>query len=332
MATDPRKRKAGPDQRDGGNRKKSKGRQKWTVPGGENRGIQPGDTGIWVTCAMNKEAPTVSDLRQLFDKYASQLYDSTLEAEAAEGEDSEASDVDIESEIKKEVEGIRKPKVEPLFKNIKLPGQCLIFFKTRSPVEPVSFLHKICQDTADGNEPQRCRFVKRLTPLSAIGKVAGNGLKDVATEVLAPHFHGPEQTGKKFAIRVNIRNNKQISRDEIIQQVAALVGKGHKVNLSDYDRLILVEVYQSVIGMSVVGPDYDKLKKYNLAELRDNTISGYQKEVADDNTTPEGQKEVKDDNTSKDPDELAVGNASKDQERATHENAVSQDQKELTEI
>lgn len=75
----------------------------------------------------------------------------------------------------------------------------MIFFKTRSPVEPVSFLHKICQDTADGVEPQRCRFVKRLTPLSAIGKVAGNGLKDVATEVLAPHFHGPEQAGKKVS-------------------------------------------------------------------------------------------------------------------------------------
>ncbi|KAF9731487.1 hypothetical protein PMIN06_000406 [Paraphaeosphaeria minitans] len=318
MATDPRKRKAGPDQRDGGNRKKSKGRQKWTVPGGENRGIQPGDTGIWVTCAMNKEAPTVFDLRQLFDKYASQLYGDTQEAEAAEGENSGASDVDIESEIKKEVEGIRKPNVDPLFKNIKLPGQCLIFFKTRSPVEPVSFLHKICQDTADGNEPQRCRFVKRLTPLSAIGKIAGNGLKDVATEVLAPHFHGPEQTGKKFAIRVNIRNNKQISRDEIIQQVAALVGKGHKVNLSDYDRLILVEVYQSVVGMSVVGSDYDKLKKYNLAELRDNTISGDQKEVVDDNTTSKDQNEVLDGNSPRIPEEVA------------DDKAVSKDQKEPT--
>ncbi|KAJ4348337.1 uncharacterized protein N0V89_009711 [Didymosphaeria variabile] len=279
MDTGPKKRKAGPEQRDGGNRKRSKGKQKWTMPGAEARGIQPGDVGIWVTCAMNKEAPSVADLRNLFEKYASQLYKDASTAEAAEGEESGASDVDIESEIKKEVEGIRKPKVEPLFKNVKLSGQCLIFFKTRSPVEPVSFLHKICQDTADGVEHQRCRFVKRLTPLSAIGKVAGSGLKDIATQVLAPHFHAPEQSGKKFAIRVNIRNNKQISRDEIIQQVASLVGKGHKVDLSGYDLLILVEVYQSLVGMSVVGSDYDSLKKYNLAELRDNTITKDQKEV-----------------------------------------------------
>lgn len=75
----------------------------------------------------------------------------------------------------------------------------VVFFKTRPPVEPVSFIHKICQDTADGVEHQRCRFVKRLTPLSVIGKVAGNGLRDVATEVIAPHFHRAEQSGKKVS-------------------------------------------------------------------------------------------------------------------------------------
>lgn len=234
--------------------------------------------GIWVTVSMNKEAPSVSDLRHLFEKYAAQLYPET---QPAEGDSSEASDVDIEDEIKKEVEEIRRPSTEPLFRNIKLSGSCLIFFKTRLPVEPVSFIHKICQDTADGIEPQRCRFVKRLTPLSAIGKVAGNGLKDIATEVLAPHFHKPEQESKKFAIRVNIRNNKQITRDSVIQQVASLVGNNHKVDLTGYDLLILVEVHQSIVGMSVVGSDYDKLKKYNLAELRDSTIPKDKKEATE---------------------------------------------------
>jgi len=33
--------------------------------------------------------------------------------------------------------------------------------------------------------------------------------------------------------------------------------------------------------MCVVGSDYDKLKKYNLAELRDNTIPKDQKELPD---------------------------------------------------
>lgn len=32
----------------------------------EARQINPGDVGIWATCAMKKEAPTVADLRDLF--------------------------------------------------------------------------------------------------------------------------------------------------------------------------------------------------------------------------------------------------------------------------
>ncbi|KAJ4291093.1 hypothetical protein N0V90_010291 [Kalmusia sp. IMI 367209] len=276
MDADPKKRKADPDQRDQGSNKKFRGKPKWNHPrnqAAEAKGIQPGDVGIWVTCAMNKEAASVADLRHLFEKYASQLYEDNPATQAAEGEQSGASDGDIESEIQREIEGIRKPSIEPLFKNVRLSGNCLLFFKTRSPVEPVSFIHKICQDAAEGVEHQRCRFVKRLTPLSAIGKATAKGLEDVAAEVLAPHFHAPDQAGKKFAIRVSIRNNKQITRDEVIQKVASVVGKGHRVDLSGYDLLILVDIYQSIVGMSVVGSDYDKLKKYNLAELRDTTIS-----------------------------------------------------------
>lgn len=54
-------------------------------------------------------------------QYAAQLYPET---QPAEGDSSEASDVDIEDEIKKEVEEIRRPSTEPLFRNIKLSGSC----------------------------------------------------------------------------------------------------------------------------------------------------------------------------------------------------------------
>ena len=33
-----------------------------------DRAIQPGDTGIWATCAMKKEAKSVNDLRDLFQE------------------------------------------------------------------------------------------------------------------------------------------------------------------------------------------------------------------------------------------------------------------------
>jgi tRNA acetyltransferase TAN1 len=49
---------------------------------------------------------------------------------------------------------------------------------------------------------------------------------------------------RQFAIRPSIRNNKELTRDEVIKKVAAAVGPNHKVDLQNYDLLILVEVYK----------------------------------------------------------------------------------------
>lgn len=111
---------------------------------------------------------------------------------------------------------------------------------------------------------------------------------------------------------MSIRNNKQFTRDEVIRRIAAAVGHGHKVDLSGYDLLILVEIYQvrdpvpvcfrctgvcqcapvalvrsdadeqqNVVGMSVVGSDFEKLKRFNLAELRDACNARGQKAAQD---------------------------------------------------
>jgi tRNA acetyltransferase TAN1 len=34
----------------------------------EARGIQPGDVGIWATCAMKKEGKSVAELKDLFEE------------------------------------------------------------------------------------------------------------------------------------------------------------------------------------------------------------------------------------------------------------------------
>ncbi|OSS46429.1 hypothetical protein B5807_08476 [Epicoccum nigrum] len=272
----PFKRKAKSDARGNDDTKRTKGKKRWEMPkrgNAEARQINPGDVGIWATCAMKKEAPTVADLRDLFQGYATKLYgDQTANGSEEEGDSDVGSD--IEAEIKKELADIRKPAVKPLFTSVKLDTQCLVFFKTRAPVEPVSFVHKICQDTADGVQHKNCRFVKRLTPITGIEKANQKGLETVAEKVLAPHFHGDENAGKKFAIRPTIRNNKDFKRDDVIKTVAAAVGPGHKVDLHGYDLLIFVEIYKNVIGMSVVGPDFDKLKRYNIEELRQGPAEG----------------------------------------------------------
>lgn len=43
-----------------------------------------------------------------------------------------------------------------------------------------------------------------------------------------------------------------MTRDEVIKTVAAMVGPGHKVDLGDYDLLILVEIYKASRRMHAV--------------------------------------------------------------------------------
>ena len=97
-------------------------------------------------------------------------------------------------------------------------------------------------------------------------------------------------TVSQFAIQPTVRyHTKPLNRDAVIKHVAEVVGGYHKVDLADYDLKIIVEVYQvysysrrirlahsskkltvssqTCVGMSVVGPEYERLKRFNIAEI-----------------------------------------------------------------
>lgn len=125
----------------------------------------------------------------------------------------------------------------------------------------MDFVHTICKDAAASAHRKQSRSVKRLTPITLVGKATESGLEEVAQQVLRPHFHDGAK-GKKvntlrlvltsvqtnpdpqFAIRSNIRNHSKLSRDVVIKQVASIVGADHRVDLKAYDLLILVEIYK----------------------------------------------------------------------------------------
>lgn len=47
----------------------------------------------------------------------------------------------------------------------------------------------------------------------------------------------------QYAIRYNIRNHDTFKSGDVVNKIAALVGPQHKVNLSNPDKVILVEIY-----------------------------------------------------------------------------------------
>lgn len=127
---------------------------------------------------------------------------------------------DVEASIARELSTLQRPKNRkpasdhpksnpdakenptPLFRSVKLSTACLLFFKTRPPVEPVSFVRAICQEAASqaASEPRikGSRFLKRLTPITRVGKATVGGLEQIGREVLEAAFG--EKTGLKVRI------------------------------------------------------------------------------------------------------------------------------------
>lgn len=73
----------------------------------------------------------------------------------------------------------------------------VLFFKTRAPIEPVSFVHSICLDAFEAPGSKKHRWIKRLTPMTRMGKATAKGLDEVSQAVLAPVFHEEGGLSKK---------------------------------------------------------------------------------------------------------------------------------------
>ena len=146
------------------------------------------------------------------------MHDAAASGKAGEGkgddDNDDDEDDDIEAAIRKEVAALNAERTgadgagsgsgsgsASLLAPVKLNVDCLLFVKTRPPVDPVAFVRRICEDarrpgtSASASAPAaadpsqfRCRYVNRLTPVSVTGKATEQGLVEIARKVLAPFF------------------------------------------------------------------------------------------------------------------------------------------------
>ena len=237
--------------------------------------IDPGDIGIWATCARGKEGKSTIDLRDVFDSYAAKLYPGAVTADPDERSEEDDQDDDIEASITAEVSAMRGASKSTsnagestsLFQPVKLDTPCVLFFKTRHPIEPVSFVESICRDKANGVPLIGCKFVKRLTPMLRMEKATEQGLETLCRSLLTEETLGSRDEGTKYAIRPTIREHNILKRDALIKQTASAVGHGYGVDLKNPDKIILVEVYRNILGIAVVSNEFSRLKNFNLAEI-----------------------------------------------------------------
>jgi tRNA acetyltransferase TAN1 len=130
-----------------------------------------------------------------------------IQVAAEDDNDEGAQDADIEASIESELASMSKSSAKPqnggkgsVFAPMRVAMDCLIFVKTRPPVEPAEFVHRICEDAkATSDHTQRkSRFLNRLTPIELIGKATESGLEEVAKTVLSKHFQLNEDKDKNY--------------------------------------------------------------------------------------------------------------------------------------
>ena len=279
--------------RKGGNGDKS-GRKKAKIVGF----IDPGTSGVYATCNRGREQQCRKELMALFGEKIHEYFDLD---QVDEGEDDDTTELSIEDLIKKELNELKEAQEskKEFLKPIELGCECLVFIKTRKPIDPEVLVSRICQESADSGV-KLTRYTQRLTPISFSVTATKEELAKLATRVLKPHFHREEgQESLKFAIQVTKRNFNAIPKDEIIKKIAETVGRehGHRVDLKNYDRLIMVEGYKSNIGMSVMS-NYDVLGKFNLQMIYDNAVEEKERKEKEEKGESK-EEEPKEDNKDK---------------------------------
>lgn len=150
----------------------------------------------------------------------------------------------------------------------------------------------------------KSKITKSLIRFFPVDTVCKANIKDIvdASGKLFDRFFLKNPT--EYSIVFNKRYNNDINRDEVIKELAELIGlknKQNKVNLKFPKLSVIVEVIKGLCCLSVL-PNYLEYRKYNLVELctekpEASTENGDKDKEADQEEAkeaPQDQAEAKD--------------------------------------
>lgn len=233
--------------------------------------LDPGTSGLYATCTRRKERQAIQELSAVLEEKIEELYVEQLNGVNSEKSDEEG--LSVEDEIAKELKELKEKKEDQdkkqLLKPIDLGCECVVFFKTRKPVVPTYLVKKVIEDFSDPkSKEKRTRYIQKLTPITSSCNATKEQFQKLIDQIIEPIF-GTDKT-YKFAVEVTRRNFNTMERMDIINQVVGSVMKmgAHKVDLKNFDKVVMVECYKNNIGMSVLDGDYSETyKKYNVQQL-----------------------------------------------------------------
>ncbi|XP_036400354.1 THUMP domain-containing protein 1 [Megalops cyprinoides] len=234
-----------------------------------SRELEVGMQGILITCNMNERKCT-AEAFSLLNEYADQLYGPEKFSDADES-DSDVNDGqdddDAEAALKKEVKQIRSStqKRERRFQALDSGANNVVFIRTQN-IDPDKLVHHILQDLYT-TKKKKSRVILRMLPVSGTCKAFIEDMEKYLGTFLEPWFKTPNQG--TFQIVFKARNSSHNKREEVIKALAGLVGQlnpNNKVDLTNPEYTIIIEVIKSVCCVSVVR-DYMLFRKFNVQEV-----------------------------------------------------------------
>ncbi|NWX30771.1 THUM1 protein, partial [Notiomystis cincta] len=187
--------------------------------------------------------------------------------ERLSGSDREEDEDDVEAALKKEVGQIRASTEQKLrrFQSVESGANNVVFIRTQG-IEPENLVHHILKDMHT-TKKKKTRVILRMLPISGTCKAFMEDMKKYTETFFEPWFKAPNKG--TFQIVYKARNNSHMSREEVIKELAGIVGSlnpENKVDLNNPQYTVVVEIIKTVCCLSVVR-DYVLFRKYNLQEV-----------------------------------------------------------------
>ncbi|KAF8440381.1 hypothetical protein L210DRAFT_3668938 [Boletus edulis BED1] len=228
--------------------------------------------GVWASCVKGKEKQTVGELYDLFESLATELWPVEGEDEVGGRHASEdgKEDVDFEALVAQELAAIKRPRTEKRFVNCQTNTPCVVFISCRLPIDPVKLIVTHAENVRKTGAA-KTKYTHRLIPVA--GSCVANlpEIHSLCRRVFASFFAEAEASTStpqvhKYKIELRVRNHSTLTRMDIIQEIATCMPQNYVVDLNNPDVFVLVEVFKSVCGVSILR-DYYKLHKFNVMML-----------------------------------------------------------------
>ncbi|KAI9567389.1 hypothetical protein HD554DRAFT_2023890, partial [Boletus coccyginus] len=240
--------------------------------------------GVWASCVKGKEKQTVGELYDLFESLATELWPVEGKDQERCAPDDEEDSVDFEALVARELAAIKRPRTEKRFVNCQTNTPCVVFISCKPPIDPVKLVvthaENVRKTRRSENKVRILTYTHRLIPVS--GSCVANlpEIQSLCRRVFASFFADARFSVAQYKIELRVRNHNTLTRMGIIEEIAKCMPENYVVDLDNPDIFVLVEVFKSVCGVSVLR-DYYRFHKFNVMAIANerNAVEDFKREA-----------------------------------------------------